>query len=358
VLCAKAYSGEQAQRICQYELGQSRRRLEWEIEEDRKQAVQDAEQDRIRRKAADEAEAEKKVAVAQAKEQNAKNCIASEFSEIRNILKKTRDISRTQNGKNLITSFDENHFDTDYVVNFYIPGIKSLPEEFRPTLSKTARVIKIATSCDSDAMYYGYKVSLDGKTVDGFLAFRNWNNRPDNVDWWEEINDLEWLGPKISAEIKRLKALKAEEDRLKLEKSQADAIKKAEVEAAVKADNAAHLTFAIWFILGLIVILSLSVTLKLKNSTAKKLIISDKTKAPEQRYIFVPATNHQIKMQNAFRAKNPFVAHNVRFEHMARFIEGCIKHEAENGYFPSKDEQHQILLKLGIMSKTQFESQA
>jgi len=245
LFCAKEYSGEQAQRICQYEHGLSRRRLEWSIEEYRKQSVQDAEQDRIRRKAAYEAEAKKKVATAQAKELNAKNCITSEFSEIRNILKKTRDISKNQNGKDLIISFDENNLDTDYVVNIDIPGIKSLPEEFRPTLSKTARVIKLATSCDSDAMYYGYKVSLDGKTVDGFLAFRNWNNRPDNVDWWEEINDLEWLGPKIFADINRLKALKAEQDRLKLEKSQAEAIKKEKVEAAFKADNAAHLTFAI-----------------------------------------------------------------------------------------------------------------
>ena len=51
-------------------------------------------------------------------------------------------------------------------------------------------------------------------------------------------------------------------------------------------------------------------------------------------------------MQNAFRGKHPFVKHNVRFEHMTRFIEACEQHQVANGSFPDRDEQHTILLKI------------
>lgn len=346
--CDRKYTGQQAQRICQYEKGLEGRRLAWAFNEIKKRAEAETKQENIRQKAAADAEAKRKIATAQAKELNAKNCITSEFSEIKNILKKTRDISKNQNGKDLIISFDENNLDTDYFVNIDIPEIKSLPEEFRPTLSKTARVIKLATSCDSDAMYYGYKVSLDGKTVDGFLAFRNWNNRPDNVDWWEEINELEWLGPRIKAEEKRLKAVKAESDRLNLEKLKVEADRKAAEEAKAKAQAENYKSFLIWVILVLGLIGAFAIYFWRRPSRKITHTVTDEelSSPADIKYNFTPSTKDQITMQNAFRGKYPFVKYSVRFEHMASFIEGCIKHNAENGSFPSQDEQHKILLKL------------
>jgi len=79
---------------------------------------------------------------------------------------------------------------------------------------------------------------------------------------------------------------------------------------------------------------------------ANKSLANDKTKEPEQQYIFVPATNDQINMQNAFRAKNPFVVHNVRYEHMSKFINYCNQHQTSKGSFPNRDEQHAILIKI------------
>ena len=343
--CDRKYTGQQAQRICQYEKGLEGRRLAWVFKEIEKRAEAEAKQERLQRIAAADAETKRKIAEAQAREVSAQDCIKYEAPVIREGFKKVRDFAKKRVGTDLqLGDFDLN-LDLSYGG---LPGIISIPEIVRPVLSNATLVFRMETSCDSATNYLGYIVSLDALKIDGFLAYRVSPNRPDGIGRISEINELEWLGPRIKAEEKRLKAVKAESDRLNLEKLKVEADRKAAEEAKAKAQAENYKSFLIWVILVLGLIGAFAIYFLRRPSRKITHAVTDEelSSPADIKYNFTPSTKDQITMQNAFRGKYPFVKYSVRFEHMASFIEGCIKHNAENGSFPSQDEQHQILLKL------------
>ncbi len=347
--CDRQYTSQQAQRICQYEKGLESRALAWALSEIKKRAEVEAKQERLRQSAAADAELKRKTVEAQAREVRAQNCLVSEFPWVRNVLKKIHDDAKSRVG----TSLDVQRDELDHKLFFTNTDITSpsapfIPEKIRQTLNRKSLEFMVETTCDSATEYFGYVVSVDGLKIDGFLAYKKIPNSTGGSGVWTEINSLEWLGPRIQVEVKRLAAVKAESERLNLEKLKAEEDRKAAKKAKAKAQFETYKSFLIWVILVSSLVGALAFYFWRRWSRKKTLSeIDKKVIAPiENKYSFTPKTNDQISMQNAFRSKYPFVQHNVRFEHMARFIECCIKHEAENGCFPSQREQHQILLKL------------
>ena len=347
--CDRQYTGQQAQRICQYEKGLETRRLAWALSEIKKQAEAEAKQERLRQNAAAEAEIKRKTVEAQAREVRAQNCLISEFPWVSNVLKQIRNDAKSRVG----TSLDVQRDELGHKLFFTYTDINSptalfIPEKIRQTLNWKSIEFMVETTCDSATEYFGYVVSVDGLKIDGFLAYKKIPNSTDEGGVWTEINSLEWLGPRIQKEVKRLAAVKAESEKLNLEKLKAEEDRVVTEKAKAKAQFEYYKSFLMWVILVSSLVGLFAFYFWRRWSRKKTLAeIDKKLSSPiENKYSFTPTTNDQISMQNAFRSKYPFVQHNVRFEHMARFIEGCIKHEAENGCFPSKREQHQILLNL------------
>ena len=310
--CAHEYTGEQAQRICQYELGLARRRWEWFVKEEAKRTALAAEQERLRKIAAADAETKRKIVEAQAREDRAQDCIKAEFPVVRDALKKVREFAKKKVGADMATRFDELDPDFNYSTFGYVPVILSIQEQVRPILSNPALEFRMETSCDSTTKYFGYVVSLDGQKIDGFLAFRNSPNRPDGVDWVSEINELEWLGPRIKAEEKRLKAVKAESDRQNLEKSKAEADKKAAEEAKVKAQQESDRLFVTRLFWGLLLGGAFSgyFYYRYRRTSEETRDVADaKPSAPvNYKYNFVPSTNVQVDMPPMATQSAPLMA--------------------------------------------------
>ena len=347
--CDRQYTGQQAQRICQYEKGLESRRLAWALSEIKKRAEAEAEQERLRQNAAADAEAKRKIVEAQAREVRAQDCISSELPFIRNTLKKIREDAKSRVGTTLNVQIDELDHKAFYSYrDITAPSTLFIPEKIRQTLNSKSLQLEIETTCDSATEYFGYVVSVDGLKIDGFLAYKKTPTSTAGGGVWAEIYELEWLGPRIQVEVKRLTAVKAESERLNLEKLKAEEDRRAAEKAKAKAQFEIYKSFLMWVILVSSLVGAFIFYFWRRWSRKKTLAEIDKklTSPIETKYSFTPATNNQISMQKAFRSKYPFVQHNVRFEHMARFIEGCMKNEAENGCFPSQREQHQILLKL------------
>ena len=340
--CSRDYSGEQAQRICQYELGLKRRRSEWELAEDKKRAATEAQLQNQRRIVQERAETKRLEGESQAREIRAQDCIKSELKLVSGRLKKLRDFTKLKVGAELTVL--DNSFEMDIHYTAHITTAISLPDELRPILNKTAMVFNVDTACDSTTRYVAYVVTTDGQKIDGFIAYRVLPRMSDLLDERLEIIELRWLGPRIQAGINRLNASKEEEYRQLLERLrvQAEIVKAKELERA-------RLTFLGWSFASLIIFFALVIYIYKWYKKRNRLYnLSDGSSGSSTnfKYNYLPVTKDQINMQNGFRAKYPFVQHNVRYEHMKSFIEACNQHSLEKGSFPNGTDQHEILLKI------------
>lgn len=366
ISCEDSFKGLQAQRMCQYQKGLLRRITVWE----QNNAAVENEKKYIKQKAAADAERKIKFANFESREAKAKDCLDADVSRVIFEFKSSRDFVKTAVGTNLrghARVIDASLFVPRFYA--YTPGIISIPQQLRPKLSWTFLELEEPTLCESDTKYFGQIVSLDGQKIDGFLAFKK-SPTFDGVGKWTEIVELQWLGARIVAEVERLKAIEVETDRQK------NVERRAEADAKAKWQSENYSLFLKWIFLILSLAIGLAVGFYYRkqqaaktnpmvsdlppnlppvvSATAPNVLFSSEVKINNKQYSFEPSTINQIEMQNAFRGKYPFVKHNVRFEHMSKFIEACNQHQLEKGTFPDHGEQHAILLMLA--SERDFET--
>ena len=330
--CDRQYTGQQAQRICQYEKGLETRRLAWALSEIKTREEAEANQERLRKNAAADEEAKRNMLEAQAREVRAQDCISSELPFIRNTLKKIREDAKSRVGTTMNVQRDElEHEAFNSYRDLAAQSTLFIPEKIRQTINSKVLEFEIETTCTSATKYFGYIVSVDGLKIDGFLAYKKTPNNTDGGGVWTEINELEWLGPRIQKEVTRLAAVKAESEKLNLEKIKAEEDKVAAEKAKAKEQFENYKSFVMWVTLVTSLAGAFGFYFWRRWSQRRTLAKIDEnlSLSLKNKYSFTPITKDQISMQNAFRSKYPFVKHNVRFEHMARFIEGCIKHEGK-----------------------------
>lgn len=342
--CAKNYNGDQAQRVCQYELGLQRRQWERQRQELERQAAIEAEAERKRKLDDQRLEAERKIAQAELREKNAQSCLSDNFPAIRDELKSFQNLVKSKG------EFNNSELSYQTIsMRLDLPAISNLPVDVRPKLSEALRAFTLIPDCDSATKYYGVVVSLDGQKADGFLAYKSVPDLRDNSLMLEEIVQLQWLGGRIRKEIKKLETEKLKRDQEELEiLKKGTELRGLEAKNRELRENASRQIFYIFslFLATVFFIIFYPFLKKRLKGYSNSRLILKKSNYDRSRYHLEPVTNEQRRMQTEFRNIYPYVRHNVRFEHMSKFIQKCNDHKERTGNFPNEEQQYSILLSI------------
>lgn len=212
-------------------------------------------------------------------------------------------------------------------------------------------------NCETKAKVL-FNLFIEMDKPDKLLA---WTHYPEPFTYGGRISELTWSRAEHREEIDAAIKLKAQkmakqQEVLKLqneEKSKQQEIERKNAEEAKQLATRRNQELAVFLIyvppLGLLIFLLYFYTRKKLGwflPKGNESLGGEPSLPVTYKYNFVPSATYDIEVQKGFRSKFPYVELNVRFEHMAKFIEACDKHKVENGYFPNREEQHAILAKM------------